>query len=87
MPNIATNLSKNNDFAYSVHLSFDMSSYYENLEIDMVYLRLKKSVKKLFLVAFNKTWHIKYLSTFRRGVKYYSDISGLYAQKVITQLI
>ena len=27
MPNIATNLSKNNDFANSVHLSIDMSSY------------------------------------------------------------
>ena len=25
--NIATNLSKNNDFANSVHLSIDMSSY------------------------------------------------------------
>ena len=27
LPNIATNLSKNNDFANSVHLSIDMSSY------------------------------------------------------------
>ena len=31
LPNIATDLSKNNDFASSVHLSIDMSSYYKTL--------------------------------------------------------
>ena len=42
LPNIATNLSKNNDFANSVHLNINMSSYKENLKIKYVLFTLGK---------------------------------------------
>ena len=51
LPDVATNLSKNTDFATSVHLSIDMSCYW-NLKIKYVLFTIGNSIEKvIFLVA------------------------------------
>ena len=48
LQNIATNLLKNNDFATSVCLSIDMSSYQENLKIKYALFTIGNKIKIKF---------------------------------------